>query len=347
MRDCALPTSRTCLSRARISRNPKFRGSVVIHRSRSWGSLLRPAARWGSRDEIHLVTVIGPGGVGKTRLALQAAADALDQFADGIYWVPLAPIQDPELALDAIAQALGLRREIAEPIDATVARYLSDKKLLLVIDNFEHLLGAAPALAKLLTAGARRAAARSERCQPRCCPPARTCCPPNALGQQKDRSHRPPRCRGRRRRPGPRAAVGRRCARRRSGAAPGWSRRHGRCAQQPARARNLRPIEARECGVPDRERRLSAAGRSAASERSRRRSTIAATQVRGRTGRPRLALSRVAGSLSVEATMLSAQLTNVRERLRNYATDPIPPFGPGRVALAKRPSRFRCPSDSV
>jgi hypothetical protein len=104
------------------------------------------------RDEIHLVTVIGPGGVGKTRLALQAAADALDQFADGIYWVPLAPIQDPELALDAIAQALGLRREIAEPIDATVARYLSDKKLLLVIDNFEHLLGAAPALAKLLTA---------------------------------------------------------------------------------------------------------------------------------------------------------------------------------------------------
>jgi predicted ATPase/class 3 adenylate cyclase len=107
------------------------------------------------RQGVRLVTVTGPGGVGKTRLALQAAADALDNFPDGVYWVPFATIRDPELAIDAVARGLGLRPDAAEPVVATVARYLGDKELLLVADNLEHLLAAAPDLANVLGAAPR------------------------------------------------------------------------------------------------------------------------------------------------------------------------------------------------
>jgi predicted ATPase/class 3 adenylate cyclase len=90
----------------------------------------------------RLLTLTGPGGTGKTRLGLQTAADAADQYPDGIFWVPLAPLRDCELVLDAAGQALGARGSLGE--------YISDRSLLLLFDNFEHLLDAAPELGQLL-----------------------------------------------------------------------------------------------------------------------------------------------------------------------------------------------------
>lgn len=91
----------------------------------------------------RLVTMLGPGGIGKTRLALQVAADALDQFPDGVFFVDLAPLRDPELMPGAIAAALGLREQPGQPISATLAEHLTTRQLLLVLDNLEQLLPAA------------------------------------------------------------------------------------------------------------------------------------------------------------------------------------------------------------
>ena len=107
------------------------------------------------REGPRIVTVTGPGGVGKTRIALQAAADSLDQFRDGVYWVPFAAIRDSDLALGAIAATLGLREDAGEPVIATVARHLERKELLLVADNLEHILDAGLGLARLLEASPR------------------------------------------------------------------------------------------------------------------------------------------------------------------------------------------------
>ncbi len=100
----------------------------------------------------RLLTLTGPGGTGKTRLSLQIAAGILDQFPDGVYFVPLSAVQDPELVPSAIAQALSIsttgRRR---PIDALV-EHLHDKRTLLVLDNFEQLLSAAPIATELLEA---------------------------------------------------------------------------------------------------------------------------------------------------------------------------------------------------
>ncbi|MFL5761839.1 MAG: ATP-binding protein [Thermomicrobiales bacterium] len=103
-------------------------------------------------DGIKLVTLTGSGGTGKTRLALQAAADLLDLFPDGVWFVGLAPLTDPALAVTAIAQPLGVREVGHEPLEATLAEYLRDKQLLLVLDNFEHVLAAVPAVGRLLAA---------------------------------------------------------------------------------------------------------------------------------------------------------------------------------------------------
>jgi len=101
------------------------------------------------RQEVRLLTLIGPGGSGKTRLALHAAGNAVDGFADGVFFVSLAALTDPQAVPSAIAAALGLReREGHGPMDA-VLDYLSDRRLLLVLDNLEHLpdaLGLLPAL---------------------------------------------------------------------------------------------------------------------------------------------------------------------------------------------------------
>jgi predicted ATPase/class 3 adenylate cyclase len=92
----------------------------------------------------RLLTLTGPAGAGKTRLALQAAAEASDQFPDGVFWVPLAPLRDPKLVLDVAAQALEAR-------DGLAAR-IADRRLLLILDNLEHLIDAAHELAGLLAA---------------------------------------------------------------------------------------------------------------------------------------------------------------------------------------------------
>src|SRR5262245_263895 len=97
-----------------------------------------------------LLTLTGAGGAGKTRLALQAAADALDAYPDGVWLADLAPAADPGLVPPAVAAALGVREEPGQPIPATLAGALRPKRLLLVLDNCEHLLDACARLADAL-----------------------------------------------------------------------------------------------------------------------------------------------------------------------------------------------------
>ncbi len=107
------------------------------------------------RDDTAIVTFIGPGGTGKTRLALQVAADLADRFKDGVFLVPLAPINDPELVVSTIAQTLGVREIPGNEIAESLKDYLRDKEMLLVLDNFEQVLSAAPKIAELLGESAR------------------------------------------------------------------------------------------------------------------------------------------------------------------------------------------------
>jgi predicted ATPase/class 3 adenylate cyclase len=114
-----------------------------------------PTPFMGREQELHkvlallgegsrLLTLTGPAGTGKTRLALQSAAEASDRYPDGVYWVPLAALRDPSLVLEAAAQALGTKSGLAERV--------GDRRLLLVLDNFEHLMDAAADLAGLIAA---------------------------------------------------------------------------------------------------------------------------------------------------------------------------------------------------
>jgi predicted ATPase len=90
--------------------------------------------------ESRLLTLTGPGGTGKTRLALQAAAEASDRYPDGVYWVPLAPLRDPELVLPTLARTLDVTEDAGTPLAETLVSHLSGKSLLLLLDNVEHLL---------------------------------------------------------------------------------------------------------------------------------------------------------------------------------------------------------------
>lgn len=104
----------------------------------------------GLLDEHRLVTLIGAGGCGKTRLALQVAAARLDDHPDGAWWVDLAPLSDPSLVPAALAGVLGVRESPVEPLAETVAAFLTNRRTLVVLDNCEHLIEACAALAARL-----------------------------------------------------------------------------------------------------------------------------------------------------------------------------------------------------
>jgi predicted ATPase/class 3 adenylate cyclase len=95
-----------------------------------------------SQPEVRLLTLTGPGGAGKTRLAAQAAGALGDRFPGGVFWIPLALLRDPALVLDAAAQAVGAQTDVAE--------HVGDRHLLLLFDNFEHVVDAASDIASLL-----------------------------------------------------------------------------------------------------------------------------------------------------------------------------------------------------
>ncbi|HVK02642.1 MAG TPA: NB-ARC domain-containing protein, partial [Armatimonadaceae bacterium] len=98
----------------------------------------------------RILTITGPGGCGKTRLALQVAANVLDGFPDGVWWVDLGRVTDPAFVPREVAIALGLREEPNIPLRETLANWLKDRHVLLVLDNCEHLLDACSTLSQEL-----------------------------------------------------------------------------------------------------------------------------------------------------------------------------------------------------
>ncbi len=105
-----------------------------------------------AQPDMRLLTLSGPGGTGKTRLGLQVAADLLDTFPDGVWFVNLAPISDPALVMPTIAATLGIAEVAGQSLLDTLKWYLRDKQMLLVLDNFEQVLPAAPVVNDLLAA---------------------------------------------------------------------------------------------------------------------------------------------------------------------------------------------------
>jgi predicted ATPase/class 3 adenylate cyclase len=143
-----LPTSYPPLNtlEARINNLPA-QPTPLIGRERELGEvgdLLR-------EEEVRLLTLTGAGGIGKTRLGLQVGAELLDEFEDGVFFVVLAPITDPALVPSAIAEALGVVEAADQPLEEALKDYLRTKELLVLLDNFEQVLDAAPLLGKLLS----------------------------------------------------------------------------------------------------------------------------------------------------------------------------------------------------
>jgi predicted ATPase len=99
----------------------------------------------------RLLTLTGPGGTGKTRLAIQVAAEVADRFPDGVFLVELASVTDTALVLPAVAQAAGVAEAPPQPIDETLASALASARMLLVLDNLEQVVAAAPTVAALLS----------------------------------------------------------------------------------------------------------------------------------------------------------------------------------------------------
>jgi len=98
----------------------------------------------------RLLTLLGMGGLGKTRLSLQIAADIMDAYPDGVWFVDLAPIRDESLVPSVTAQVLGVQEEPGRPLTQTLCAHLKARKLVLIFDNCEHLVGAAATLANAL-----------------------------------------------------------------------------------------------------------------------------------------------------------------------------------------------------
>jgi class 3 adenylate cyclase len=103
----------------------------------------------------RLLTLVGVGGLGKTRLSLQVAADVLDDYPDGVWFVELAPLTDPQRVAQAVASVVGVREEAGRHVIEALVKYVKDRRLLLILDNCEHLVQACAELAsRLLQSGA-------------------------------------------------------------------------------------------------------------------------------------------------------------------------------------------------
>jgi predicted ATPase/class 3 adenylate cyclase len=126
--------------------------TALVGREEEFGRLRAALARPG----VRLVTLTGAGGIGKTRLAVQGAAGSADEFPDGLWWVALARVSNGEEALSAIAQVLGVREDEGAGLERAVAARLEGRRMLLVLDNAEHLLpNLADVVVRLLAAGDR------------------------------------------------------------------------------------------------------------------------------------------------------------------------------------------------
>jgi predicted ATPase/class 3 adenylate cyclase/DNA-binding CsgD family transcriptional regulator len=103
-------------------------------------------------EGVRLLTLIGPGGIGKTRLGLQVGADLLDEFEDGVFFVALATISDPYLVVPTVARTLDITETSGQTPEEALKDYLRNKELLFVLDNFEQVVEAAPLVGELLSA---------------------------------------------------------------------------------------------------------------------------------------------------------------------------------------------------
>ncbi|MDQ3659912.1 MAG: AAA family ATPase, partial [Actinomycetota bacterium] len=101
-------------------------------------------------SSVRILTLIGPGGTGKTRLALRAAHESAQAFADGVFFVDLSPLRDPRQFASTLARSLGLDERVDQQLTETLQEHLRERELLLVLDNFEHVEEAAPMVSALL-----------------------------------------------------------------------------------------------------------------------------------------------------------------------------------------------------
>lgn len=133
---------------------PVARGNVPADLTEILGreQELEDARRFIEQGSSRLLTLTGTGGTGKTRLALEVAAGLVGHFTDGVFFVSLARITDPALVPAAIAQTLGVRQTDEQTLTASLQAFLRERHLLLLLDNFEHVIAAAPIVSELLAA---------------------------------------------------------------------------------------------------------------------------------------------------------------------------------------------------